>query len=71
MSTASITHRPIAGTAVAAAFIAVLAFVGVSLAQHDSASPAPSSVVHNSTDGLNPDAHYQRPMHPGLQSGMP
>jgi hypothetical protein len=71
MTTASISHRPIAGTAVAAAFVAAIAFAGVSLAQHDSGSPAPASAPTSPVQLPNPDALYQRPLHTGVQVGMP
>lgn len=70
MSTASISQRPIPLTAAIAAFVAAVAFTGVVVSQHDSGSPA-SVTPYQLPDGLNTHAPYQRPMHSGLQPGMP
>jgi hypothetical protein len=70
MSTASITHRPIPMAAAGAAVVAVLGFVGLTMVQNDTGStspPPPSSQGQQ----VNPDAHYQRPMHSGMQVGQP
>jgi hypothetical protein len=71
MTTASISQRPIAGTAVATAFIAALAFAGVTVAQRDSGSSAQPTVHTAPVQLPNPDAQYQRPVHSGVQVGMP
>ena len=71
MTTASITHRPIPLTAVAAAAVAVLAFAGVTVAQHDTGTTTHAPAVTSKIDLPNPDAQYQRPMHTGVQVGMP
>jgi hypothetical protein len=74
MSTASITHRPMAGTAVAAAFIAALAVAGVAAAQNHHSSPPPKSVGASATfqmPDLAANMQYRRPDRPGVQVGMP
>jgi hypothetical protein len=70
MSTHSITHRPIPVAAAAAAFVAAIAFAGVTVSQHDTGSPTP--VINSAKwDTPNPDAKYQRPVHSGVQLGLP
>jgi hypothetical protein len=71
MSTASLSQRPIPLTAAIAAFVAAVAFTGVVVSQHDSGSPASVTRSYQVPDLPNPDAPYQRPMHGGLQPGMP
>jgi hypothetical protein len=69
MSTASITHRPIPRATAAAIAVAALAFGAFLVAQnHDSGTqtpPAPTQFVPN------PDAHYLRPFHSGVQPSWP
>jgi pectin methylesterase-like acyl-CoA thioesterase len=70
MSTHSITHHPIPTTVAAAAFVAAIAFAGVAVSRHDPGSPAPVTTSAQQ-DTVNAAARYQRPMHSGVQTGMP
>jgi len=69
MSTATpISHHPISMTAVAAAFVAALAFAGAAVAEQHHSSPTPTT-TH---DGYQyPVYSISRPWHSGVQPGMP
>ena len=69
MSTASITHRPIPLAAAVAAFVAAVAFTGVAVSQHDTNPSAPGTSFQNETN--YPVYSIERPLHSGVQLGMP
>jgi len=66
MTTASITHRPIPMATAAAAAVAALAIVGLVVVQNETGSAAGTT---QQTQLQTPD--YHRPMHGGVQPGMP
>jgi hypothetical protein len=70
MTTASITHHnSITLSAAIAAFVAAVAFTGVTIAQHDNGSAAPGTT--NDTGPDYPVYSIERPWHSGVQAGMP
>ena len=69
MTTATISHyNPITLSVAIAAFVAAVAFTGVTIAQHDNGSPSPATTDHSST---YPVYSIERPWHSGVQPGMP
>jgi len=54
----------------AAVAVAALAVVGLTVVNHDTGSTAPLN-QQTSVEMPNPHAHYQRPLHSGVQPGMP
>ncbi|HET8665322.1 MAG TPA: hypothetical protein VFM08_13480 [Nocardioides sp.] len=70
MTTASLTHQnSFALSAAIAAFVAALAFTGVTIAQHDDGSPAPARTTD--TGPHYPVYSLERPWHSGIQVGLP
>ncbi len=69
MTTASLTHQnPYALSAAIAAFVAALAFTGVTIAQHDNGPTAP---VTTDPGVKYPVYSVPRPWHSGVQPGLP
>jgi hypothetical protein len=72
MSTATISQsNPITLGVAVAAFVAAVAFTGVTIAEHDNGSTAPTTTT-NQTDAYKfPVFSISRPWHSGVQPGMP
>jgi len=69
MTTASISqHNSITLSAAIAAFVAAVAFTGVTIAEHGNSSPAPAT---NDPGPAYPVYSIERPWHSGVQPGMP
>ena len=69
MTTASITHNnSVTLSAAIAAFVAAVAFTGVTIAEHNDSS-APPATTDNGPD--YPVYSIERPWHSGVQPGMP
>jgi hypothetical protein len=70
MTTASISqHNSITLSAAIAAFVAAVAFTGVTIAEHGNSSPAPGTTTDTGPD--YPVYSIERPWHSGVQPGMP
>jgi hypothetical protein len=69
MSTATVSHsNSIALSVAVAAFVAAVAFTGVTIAEHHSDSTSPATTDHQVT---YPVYTIPRPWHSGIQPGMP